>query len=75
VNINDSQNFLLFLQQLKKTLAKQVVGRTIRLTAAVSITPFVDSSGAPMTNVAEFANVLDYIGVSAALQHLTRMTG
>ena len=32
------------------------------LTAAVSLKPFLDSSSNPMSDVSEFAKVLDYIG-------------
>lgn len=33
------------------------------LTAAVSLTPFLDSNGKPMSDVSGFAKVLDYIGL------------
>jgi hypothetical protein len=32
------------------------------LSAAVSLKPFLDSNGKPMSDVSEFAKVLDYIG-------------
>jgi chitinase len=55
---NDSANFLLFLQQLRG----EPVGQSLRLTAAVSTTPFVGLDGTPMADVSEFSKVLDYIG-------------
>ena len=56
ISTSDSANFLLFLQELRKSAPDLI------LTAAVSITPFVGPDGKPLTNVAEFAKVLDYIG-------------
>ena len=58
-NVNspsDSANFLLFLQLLRQAAPNLI------LSAAVSLTPFNGPDGKPMTNVAEFAKVLDYIG-------------
>jgi hypothetical protein len=55
----DSANFLAFLQQLRGTSD----GQDLVLTAAVGITPFVGSDGAPMNDVSEFAKVLDRIGM------------
>jgi chitinase len=55
---DDSANFLLFLQQLRGEAA----AHNLTLTAAVSLTPFAGSDGTPMTDVSEFADVLDYIG-------------
>ncbi|KAJ6616460.1 glycoside hydrolase family 18 protein [Mycena sp. CBHHK59/15] len=59
VNAQDSANFLLFLQELRNTS----VGKGLVLTAAVGITPFVGSSGQPMTDVSGFAAVLDRIAL------------
>ncbi|GJE93368.1 glycoside hydrolase family 18 protein [Phanerochaete sordida] len=59
-NVNtpdDTQNFLLFLQQLRGQAPN------ITLSAAVSLTPFVDDSGSPSTDVSGFAKVLDYIAI------------
>jgi hypothetical protein len=44
----------------------------IILSAAVSLKPFVGPDGNPITNVTEFANVLDYIGsfFLSSLSHL-----
>ena len=58
VSVNDSANFLTFLQ----TLRKQDGAESLIITAAVSITPFIGSDGNPMTDVSEFAKVLDYVG-------------
>ncbi|KAJ7254188.1 endochitinase [Mycena rebaudengoi] len=51
---DDSANFLLFLQELRA----RKEGKELILTAAVGLTPF---SG--MSSVAEFAKVLNYIGI------------
>ncbi|KAF8271823.1 chitinase [Lactarius quietus] len=59
ISANDSANFLSFLQ----TLRSQDGAQDLIISAAVSITPFVGSSGTPMTNVSAFASVLDYIEV------------
>ncbi|THH18711.1 hypothetical protein EW146_g2328 [Bondarzewia mesenterica] len=56
---NDSSNFLSFLQ----TLRSQNGASNLTLSAAVSVTPFVGSDGAPMSDVSGFAKVLDYIEV------------
>lgn len=56
VDPNDSANFLSFLQLLRKTLPAGAV-----ITAATQTSPFVDNTGQPMTNVSEFAEVLDWI--------------
>ncbi|KAJ7089256.1 glycoside hydrolase family 18 protein [Mycena belliarum] len=58
VNSADSANFLLFLQELRKT----DVGKNLTLTAAVGLTPFSDGT-APMTDVSQFAAVLDRIAI------------
>ncbi|KAJ7936259.1 glycoside hydrolase superfamily, partial [Mycena leptocephala] len=57
----DSANFLAFLQMLRNTES----GEGLLLTAAVGIQPFLDSSQPPipMTNVSEFASVLDRIEI------------
>ena len=59
ISANDSANFLSFLQ----TLRNQSGAQDLIISAAVSITPFVGSSGTPMTDVSAFAKVLDYIGL------------
>ncbi|KAJ7636957.1 glycoside hydrolase family 18 protein [Roridomyces roridus] len=61
VNPDDSNNFLLFLQELRGTSA----GKNLVLTAAVGITPFVGSDGQPMDDVSEFATVLDRVALMA----------
>jgi hypothetical protein len=40
------------------------MSQSLVLSAAVSLTPFMDSNGSPMTDVSQFAKVLDYIGSS-----------
>ncbi|CAK5278698.1 unnamed protein product [Mycena citricolor] len=55
VSPSDSDSFLLLLQELR---AKS---DSLQLTAAVGMTPFSGSDGAPMRDVLEFAKVLDRI--------------
>ncbi|KAI0253573.1 glycoside hydrolase family 18 protein [Lactifluus subvellereus] len=59
VSTNDSANFLSFLKMLRAQSGAQ----NLIISAAVSITPFIGSDGTPMSNVSEFAKVLDYIEV------------
>ena len=58
VSANDSTNFLAFLQ----TLRNQNGAEDLIITAAVWVLPFIGSDGNPITDVSEFAKVLDYIG-------------
>ncbi|KAH7922909.1 glycoside hydrolase [Leucogyrophana mollusca] len=57
ISPDDSANFLSFLQELRSSASN------ITLSAAVSLTPFADTNGQPMTNVSGFADVLDYIEI------------
>ncbi|KAG6910992.1 hypothetical protein DXG01_006046 [Tephrocybe rancida] len=57
INPNDTANFLSFLQQLRA----DPVGKTLILTAATAIAPFMDANGEPSSNVAGFAKHLNYI--------------
>ncbi|KAF8549765.1 glycoside hydrolase family 18 protein [Imleria badia] len=59
IDADDAQNFLSFLQELRGNS----VGAKLTLSAATSITPFVDASGSPSTDVSGFAEVLDYIAI------------
>lgn len=52
----DSANFLSFLQLLRAKLPPDAV-----ISAAVETTTFVDNNGDPMTDVSEFAKVLDWV--------------
>ena len=56
VSPDDSANLLLFLQTLRSK------AQSLVLSAAVSLKPFLDSHGNPLSDVSEFAKVLDYIG-------------
>ncbi|KAI0320490.1 glycoside hydrolase family 18 protein [Amylostereum chailletii] len=56
---NDSANFLSFLQELRSMDG----GQSLVLSAAVSVTPFAGADGTPMTDVSDFAQVLDFIEV------------
>jgi chitinase len=59
VSSSDSANFLTFLQ----TLRGQNGAHSLILSAAVTDTPFVGADGTtPMSDVSQFAQVLDYIG-------------
>ncbi|KAG2043438.1 hypothetical protein BDR03DRAFT_1005477 [Suillus americanus] len=57
VNSDDTANFLSFLQKLRKYCSD------LTISAAVSLTPFRDSNGNPLTDVSAFAKVLDYIAI------------
>jgi chitinase len=59
VSANDSANFLSFLQVFRG----QDGAQNLTLSAAVGVTPFLDSTGTPMSDVSGFAGVLDYIGL------------
>lgn len=59
INANDTQNFLSFLQELRRN----PVGARLTLSAATAVTPFRDASGNPSKDVSGFAEVLDYIAV------------
>jgi chitinase len=58
VSVDDTANFLAFLQILRD----QDGACDLIVSAAVSIAPFLGSDGNPITDVSEFAKVLDYIG-------------
>lgn len=57
ISPDDSANFLSLLQLLRTTPST----KNLILSAAVSITPFASTTGAPMTDVSAFAKVLDFI--------------
>ncbi|KAF9232669.1 glycoside hydrolase family 18 protein [Melanogaster broomeanus] len=59
ISVNDTQNFLSFLQELRK----DPVGARLTLSAATSIVPFTDGTGSPLTDVSAFAAVFDYIAI------------
>jgi len=59
VSQNDTANFLLFLQKLRSMDG----GQDIILSAAVAILPFIGPDGNPISDVSEFAKVLDYIEI------------
>ncbi|KAJ7885186.1 glycoside hydrolase family 18 protein [Mycena olivaceomarginata] len=61
VNPDDSNNFLLFLQELRE----QPAGKDLVLTAAVGIAPFVGPNQLPMDDVSDFSLVLDRIAIMA----------
>jgi chitinase len=52
----DTNNFLLFLQLLRKTLPP-----TAMITAAVQTSPFAGPDGNPIQNASSIADVLDWI--------------
>jgi chitinase len=58
ISVNDTANFLAFLQELRVNLAKKLT-----LSAAVSVVPFNDATGNPSADVSGFAKVLDYVVV------------
>jgi chitinase len=55
---DDSANFLTFLEFLRAMDGAE----KLIISAAVSLQPFLDSTGKPMTDVSRFAKVLDHIG-------------
>ncbi|KAG1739806.1 glycoside hydrolase family 18 protein [Suillus occidentalis] len=57
VSSEDTANFLSFLQELREDCSN------LTISAAVSVTPFLDSNGKASTNVTAFAKVLDYIAI------------
>ncbi|KIK75153.1 glycoside hydrolase family 18 protein, partial [Paxillus rubicundulus Ve08.2h10] len=59
ISPNDTQNFLAFLQELRK----DPVGAKLTISAATSILPFIDATGSHSTDVTGFAEVFDYITV------------
>lgn len=59
ISPDDSSNFLSFLQKLRQ----DPVGSKLKLTAAVSITPFAGPDGTPMSDVSKFGEVLDFLNI------------
>lgn len=57
VSSNDTANFLEFITELRQQAPN------LTLSAAVSVLPFVDSTGNPSTNVSGFAQQLDWIEI------------
>jgi chitinase len=57
INDNDTSNFLKFLQELRQ----DSVGKKLLLTAAGSLFPWNDKTGAASKDLAGFSDVLDYI--------------
>jgi len=58
VSNSDSANFLSFLRELRS----DSVGSKLKVTVAVGLGPFVGANGTPMTNVSQFAPLVDHIG-------------
>ena len=56
-SVNDSANFLAFLQALRN----DPVGKNLIITAGVGITPFEGPDGNPLASVSGFADVFDSI--------------
>ncbi|KAF8070443.1 endochitinase [Lyophyllum atratum] len=56
VNLNDTANFLSFLQELRQSLGPEVI-----LSAATDIKPFPSPSGTPFPDTSRFGDILDYI--------------
>lgn len=59
VNVNDTANFLAFIQELRA----DPIGSKLILSAAVAISPFSDPNGDPITDVTPFSEVLDYVAI------------
>jgi len=60
VSDSDADNFLAFLKELKANPD----GSRLKLTAAVGLAPFSGAGGTPISDVSDFAKVLDYIGMA-----------
>jgi chitinase len=58
-DINDTANFLLFLQELRA----HPVGKNLTITAAVGIVPWLGTEGVPVPDVSGFASVFDFITI------------
>ncbi|KAJ9125153.1 hypothetical protein QFC22_000107 [Naganishia vaughanmartiniae] len=56
VSPDDSANYLIFLQLLRKTLPPTAI-----LSAATQVWPFAGPTGAPLSDVSEFAKLLDWV--------------
>ncbi|KAJ3989509.1 glycoside hydrolase family 18 protein [Lentinula detonsa] len=59
INNNDTANFLSFLQELRQ----DSTGSKLILSAATSLQPWNDTSGAPSKDVSGFSKVLDFIAI------------
>ncbi|KAF9057902.1 endochitinase [Panaeolus papilionaceus] len=59
ISPSDTQNFLLFLQELRKN----AVGSKLLLSAATATVPFFGSNGSPLSDVSGFSKVLDWIAI------------
>lgn len=67
ISSDDAANYLSFLQELRA----DDTGKDIYISGAVSITPFVGADGTPMTDVSDFADVFDHIGMPSSLAQLS----
>lgn len=56
---DDTTNYLAFLQELRADPA----GKGLYISAAVPITTYIGSDGKPLTDMSEFAKVLDHIAI------------
>ncbi|KAJ8077992.1 hypothetical protein AAF712_005605 [Marasmius tenuissimus] len=59
ISSNDTANFLLFLQELRK----DPVGAKMVLSTATSIQPWNDTNGVPSTDLSGFGQVFDFITI------------
>lgn len=55
-NSNDTTNFLSFL-----TILRAILPPTARISAAVQTSTFLDAQAQPMTDLTDFARVLDWV--------------
>jgi chitinase len=58
-DINDTANFLLFLQELRA----HPVGKNLTITAAAGTVPWLGTEGIPEPDVSGFAKVLDFVTI------------
>lgn len=59
ISSNDTSNFLLFLQELRK----DPVGAKLVLSTATSIQPWNDTNGVPSTDLSGFGQVFDFVTI------------
>ncbi|CCM03883.1 uncharacterized protein FIBRA_06034 [Fibroporia radiculosa] len=59
VSVNDTSNFLAFLQALRA----DPIGANLTLTASAPITPWKGANGSSLTNISGFADTLDWVNL------------
>ncbi|KAF8911718.1 glycoside hydrolase superfamily [Mucidula mucida] len=65
VDASDTDNFLALLIDLRRALDGDKKTKSVGLSAAVGMLPFLDETGSPRTDVSDFAEVLDHVAIMA----------